>query len=146
MTQPWSGVWERASCRWHTLMHVSFLQHWSAPCRRTRCWPSPTPRTASSCGSVWGRPLTPTSRSCRPWFPGPKAQARATRLDKISKVFSETAAEINGNGRQTPRPGEPKGLGHWPCYRKIHKWFYRTARLTDGVRADGRTDGRTDGR
>ena len=72
-------------------------------------------------------------------------------LDKNRKVFPKQQAEINGNGRQTPRPGEPKGLGLWPCYRKIHKWFCRTARLTDGLRADGRTDGfgavrRTDGR
>ena len=38
------------------------------------------------------------------------------------------------------------GLGLWPCYRKIHKWFCRTARLTDELRADGRMDRRTDGR
>ena len=38
-------------------------------------------------------------------------------LDKISKVFPKQQAEINGNGPQTPRPGEPKGLGLWPCYR-----------------------------
>ena len=37
-------------------------------------------------------------------------------LDKISKVFPKQQAEINGNGRQTPGPGEPKGLGVWPCY------------------------------
>ena len=61
-------------------------------------------------------------------------------LDKISKVFPKQQAETNGNGSQTPRPGEPKGLGHWSCYRKIHIWFCRTARLTDGLRADGRTD------
>ena len=37
-------------------------------------------------------------------------------LDKSSKAFPKQQAEISGNGRQTPRPGEPKGLGLWPCY------------------------------
>ena len=40
-------------------------------------------------------------------------------LDKISKVFPKQQAEINGNGRQTPGPGEPKGLGVWPCYSPV---------------------------
>ena len=65
-------------------------------------------------------------------------------LDRISKVFPKQQAEISGNGRQTPKPGEPKGLGLWSCYRKIHVWTSRTAGLTDG-RTGGRTDGRTDG-
>ena len=66
-------------------------------------------------------------------------------LNKSSKAFPKQQAEISGNGRQTPRPGEPKGLGLWPCYRKIHKWSCRTAGLTDG-RTGGRTEGRTDRR
>ena len=37
-------------------------------------------------------------------------------LDQSSKAFPKQQAEISGNGRQTPRPGEPKGLGLWPCY------------------------------
>ena len=37
-------------------------------------------------------------------------------LDKSSKAFPKQQAEISGNGSQTPRPGEPKGLGLWPCY------------------------------
>ena len=41
-------------------------------------------------------------------------------LDKSCKAFPKKQAEISGNGRQTPKPGEPKGLGLWPCYRKIH--------------------------
>ena len=119
MTQAWSGVWERASCRWHTLLHVSFLQHWSAPCRRTRCWPSPTPRTASSCGSVWGRPSTPTSRSCRPWFPGPKAQARATRTS------------CAGSARDPPSRGGAAGfarVAHCPPHGTPRRWLWVTRR------------------
>ena len=35
---------------------------------------------------------------------------------KSARFFPKQQAEINGNGHQTPRPGEPKGLGLWPCY------------------------------
>ena len=40
-------------------------------------------------------------------------------LEKSSKAFPKQQAEISENGRQTPRPGNPKGLGLWPCYSAL---------------------------
>ena len=65
-------------------------------------------------------------------------------LDK-SSGFSETAGGDQQEMVAKHQDQEnPKGLGLWPCYRKIHKWTCRTDGLTDG-RTGGRTDGRMDG-
>ena len=42
--------------------------------------------------------------------------------------------QLPRNGRQTPRPGEPKGLGLWPCYTR-HRT--RSAGLGTGYLARG---------
>ena len=37
-------------------------------------------------------------------------------LDKSRVAFPKQQVDISRNGCQTPRQGEPKGLGHRPCY------------------------------